>query len=95
MKNVAVQSPTGDMLVNQLRTGSLDAVVVYISNATYAGDEVEAIGITGHSLLRGRAADCRGQGVAAQAAHGAAAGADQVGRIEGAVRVLRLYVAGG
>jgi molybdenum ABC transporter molybdate-binding protein len=47
MKNVAVQSPTGDMLVNQLRTGSLDAVVVYISNATYAGDEVEAIAITG------------------------------------------------
>jgi ABC-type molybdate transport system substrate-binding protein len=35
------------MLVNQLRTGSLDAVVVYISNATYAGDEVEAIAIRG------------------------------------------------
>jgi molybdenum ABC transporter molybdate-binding protein len=47
MKNVAVQSPTGDMLVNQLRTGSLDAAVVYISNATYAGDAVEAIAITG------------------------------------------------
>ena len=45
MKNVAVQSPTGDMLVNQLRTGSLDAVVAYISNATYAGDDVEAIAI--------------------------------------------------
>ncbi len=47
MKNVAVQSPTGDMLVNQLRTGSLDAVVVYISNATYAGEDVEAIAIAG------------------------------------------------
>jgi ABC-type molybdate transport system substrate-binding protein len=47
MKNVAVRSPTGDMLVNQLRTGSLDAVVVYISNATYAGEEVEAIAISG------------------------------------------------
>lgn len=47
MKNVAVQSPTGDMLVNQLLTGSLDAVVVYISNATYAGEDVEAIAISG------------------------------------------------
>ena len=33
MKNVKVQSPTGDLLVNQLLTGSLDAVVAYISNA--------------------------------------------------------------
>src|SRR5262249_50084523 len=32
MKNVKVQSPTGDMLVNQMLTGSLDAVVVYGSN---------------------------------------------------------------
>ena len=34
MKNVTVQSPTGDFLVNQLRTGSLDAVIVYASNVT-------------------------------------------------------------
>lgn len=47
MKNVKVQLPTGDMLVNSLRTGSLDAVVVYISNATYAGEDVEAIAING------------------------------------------------
>src|SRR5262245_16793018 len=33
MKNVVVQTPTGDMLVNQLRTGSLDAVIAYVSNA--------------------------------------------------------------
>jgi molybdenum ABC transporter molybdate-binding protein len=45
MKNVAVQTPTGDMLVNQLRTGSLDAVVAYVSNAVSAADELEAIAI--------------------------------------------------
>src|SRR6185295_9603382 len=32
MKNVVVQTPTGDMLVNQLRTGSLDAAIAYVSN---------------------------------------------------------------
>ncbi len=45
MKNVKVQSPTGDMLVNQLRTGSLDAVVAYVSNAVAAADQLEAIAI--------------------------------------------------
>lgn len=45
MNNVKVQTPTGDMLVNQLRTGSLDAVVAYISNATEAADELEPIAI--------------------------------------------------
>jgi molybdenum ABC transporter molybdate-binding protein len=45
MKNVKVQVPTGDMLVNQLRTGSLDAVVAYVSNAVSAGDQLEAIAI--------------------------------------------------
>jgi molybdenum ABC transporter molybdate-binding protein len=45
MKNVKVQSPTGDMLVNQLRTGSLDAVVAYVSNAVPAADQLEAIAI--------------------------------------------------
>ena len=40
-----MQSPTGDMLVNQLRTGSLDAVVAYVSNAAGAADELEAIPI--------------------------------------------------
>jgi molybdenum ABC transporter molybdate-binding protein len=43
MKNVKVQTPTGDMLVNQMRTGSLDAVIVYVSNAADAKDELEAI----------------------------------------------------
>src|SRR5204863_4191623 len=45
MKNVAVQTPTGDMLVNQIRTGSLDAVVAYVSNAVSAADVLEAIAI--------------------------------------------------
>jgi molybdenum ABC transporter molybdate-binding protein len=45
MKNVAVQTPTGDMLVNQLRTGSLDAVVAYVSNAVSAADALDAIAI--------------------------------------------------
>jgi molybdenum ABC transporter molybdate-binding protein len=45
MKNVVVQTPTGDMLVNQLRTGSLDAVVAYVSNATSAADELVAVKI--------------------------------------------------
>jgi len=45
MKNVKVQSPTGDMLVNQLRTNSLDAVVAYVSNAVPAADQLEAIAI--------------------------------------------------
>ena len=45
MKNVAVQTPTGDMLVNQMRTGSLDAVIAYVSNAVSAADVLEAIAI--------------------------------------------------
>lgn len=44
-KNVAVQSPTGDLLVNQLRSGSLDAVVAYISNAVGSGDKLTAIAV--------------------------------------------------
>ena len=41
--NVRLVSPTGDTLVNQLRTGSLDVVVVYTSNAARAGDEVQRV----------------------------------------------------
>lgn len=47
MKNVVVQTPTGDMLVNQMRSGSLDAAVVYLSNAAGAGATLDAIRITG------------------------------------------------
>lgn len=47
MKNVAVQTPTGDMLVNQLRSGSLDAAVAYLSNAAGSADFLDAIRIKG------------------------------------------------
>jgi molybdate transport system substrate-binding protein len=45
MRNVTVQSPTGDMLVNQMRTKSLDAAIVYISNAAGTGELFDAVEI--------------------------------------------------
>lgn len=45
MANVMVQAPTGDMLVNQLQIGSLDAAVAYLSNAAGAGEFLDAIRI--------------------------------------------------
>lgn len=42
-KNASSQVPTGDFLVNQMRTGSLDAVVVYRINLQSKPDEFEAI----------------------------------------------------
>lgn len=47
MKNVAVQTPTGDMLVNQMRSGSLDAAVAYLSNAAGSAAYLDAIRIQG------------------------------------------------
>lgn len=47
MANVTVQTPTGDMLVNQLRTGSLDAAVVYLSNAAGSAEYFDAVRIQG------------------------------------------------
>jgi ABC-type molybdate transport system substrate-binding protein len=44
-KNIAVRSPTGDFLVNQMRTGSLDAVIVYESNATFVKDVLDVVPI--------------------------------------------------
>lgn len=44
-KNIAVRSPTGDFLVNQMRTGSLDAVIVYESNATFVKDLLDVVPI--------------------------------------------------
>jgi molybdate transport system substrate-binding protein len=41
-ENVKVRSPSGDLLINQLRTGSLDAVVAYISNVK-PYDDIEGI----------------------------------------------------
>ena len=47
MKNVVVQTPTGDMLVNQMRSGSLDAAVAYLSNAAGSGAFLDAVRIQG------------------------------------------------
>lgn len=47
MKNVVVQTPTGDMLVNQMRSGALDAAVAYLSNAAGSADTLDAIRIEG------------------------------------------------
>lgn len=47
MKNVVVQTPTGDMLVNQMRSGSLDAAVAYLSNAAGAAESLDAVRIHG------------------------------------------------
>ncbi|GAB5406310.1 MAG: hypothetical protein Aurels2KO_45410 [Aureliella sp.] len=49
MENVTVQSPTGDMLVNQLLADGLDAAVAYLSNAAGMADELEALPIEGLS----------------------------------------------
>jgi molybdate transport system substrate-binding protein len=47
MPNVTVQTPSGDMLVNQMQTGSLDAAVAYLSNAAGATEFLDAIQIHG------------------------------------------------
>ncbi|MEO8270731.1 MAG: molybdate ABC transporter substrate-binding protein [Aureliella sp.] len=49
MANVTVQTPTGDMLVNQLRSGALDAAVAYLSNAAGSADVLDAVQIQGIS----------------------------------------------
>jgi molybdate transport system substrate-binding protein len=47
MENVTVQLPTGDMLVNNMLTGSLDAAVVYLSNTAGTGEKLDAVRIQG------------------------------------------------
>ncbi len=44
--NVRVTTPTADLLINQLRAGGLDVVIVYMANATPAKEHVEIIPIT-------------------------------------------------
>jgi ABC-type molybdate transport system substrate-binding protein len=46
VKNIKVQSPTGDLLINQLRTGSLDVVIAYRSNVV-PFDDIEGVPVTG------------------------------------------------
>jgi molybdenum ABC transporter molybdate-binding protein len=45
MKNVRSQTPTADLLVNQIRTGSLDVVIVYEANTAHVKDELEILQI--------------------------------------------------
>ena len=44
-KNLTVESPTGDFLVNHLRTGSLDAIIACRTNYTPVRDHLDAIAI--------------------------------------------------
>lgn len=44
-KNVRVQTPTADLLVNQMRAGSLDAAVVYTANTSQVRDYIDLIPI--------------------------------------------------
>jgi len=43
--NLKMDSPTGDFLVNQIKTGSLDAVIVYKSNALATASTAEDVDI--------------------------------------------------
>jgi molybdenum ABC transporter molybdate-binding protein len=43
--NIAVQTPTADLLVNQLRAGALDAAIVYMANTSQVRDSLEIIPI--------------------------------------------------
>lgn len=43
MANVRVQTPTADLLVNQMRSGSLDAVVVYSANTSQVRDVLTVV----------------------------------------------------
>jgi molybdate transport system substrate-binding protein len=65
MENVVLQTPTGDMLVNQMRSGSLDAAVVYLSNAAGSAAILDAVRIDGLPCAIAR----QPYGVAAGSAH--------------------------
>jgi molybdate transport system substrate-binding protein len=45
MTNVVTQTPTADMLVNQMTTGALDAVVVYVSNTALVADQLDLVSL--------------------------------------------------
>lgn len=47
MANVQTQTPSGDLLINQMLTGSLEAAIVYRSNVVSAEGRLEAIDIRG------------------------------------------------
>ena len=43
--NVKTNTPTADLLVNQLRTGSLDAAIVYRANISKVTDKLDVVEI--------------------------------------------------
>ena len=43
MRNVVTQTPTADLLVNEIRAGALDAVVVYTANTTKVRDRFDLV----------------------------------------------------
>jgi molybdenum ABC transporter molybdate-binding protein len=43
MANVKTQTPTADLLVNQMRAGSLDAVIVYLANTSQVRDLFDVV----------------------------------------------------
>jgi molybdate transport system substrate-binding protein len=53
MVNVKSQTPTADLLVNQMRTGSLDAVIVYEANTPMVRGKLEVIPIE-HAMANAR-----------------------------------------
>jgi ABC-type molybdate transport system substrate-binding protein len=51
MTNVRVQTPTADLLVNQIRTGSLDAVVVFNANTVGVRESLDVVSLSGPGVL--------------------------------------------
>jgi molybdate transport system substrate-binding protein len=44
-RNIVVKSPTADLLVNQLRVGKMDVIIVYRANLSQVTDKLEIIEI--------------------------------------------------
>lgn len=51
LSNVRSQTPTADLLVNQLRTGSLDAVIVYRANVSQVMDKIDMVSIEDENAM--------------------------------------------
>ncbi|MHC1762774.1 MAG: substrate-binding domain-containing protein [Verrucomicrobiia bacterium] len=51
MANVRVQTPTADLLVNQMRTGSLDAVVVYSASTSQVRETFTIVPVSGEGAI--------------------------------------------
>jgi ABC-type molybdate transport system substrate-binding protein len=49
--NLAVQAPTGDLLINQLRSGALDVALVYAANTAAVLDAVDVVRLTGPGTI--------------------------------------------